>query len=511
MRRITKTFPGVRALDDVSLDFYSGEILGLVGENGAGKSTLMKILGGLYPADAGQVILDGEPARFHKPRDAAEAGIAIIHQELHLVPAMNVAENILLGREPARLGFLLDRRALHQQAGRVLARLEFDLDTRVRVRDLSLGNRQIVEIAKALSVSARILVVDDPTSALTEGEVEHLFRVVRGLKDQGVSAVFITHRLDEVFQIADRVAVLRDGRLVADRRREDLTRDELVRLMVGREIGEQFPRAAGHRAEAVLSVRNLSAAERGGSRRRILRDISFDLHAGEILGLAGLMGAGRTELVSALFGALDADVRGQILIGGRPVAVENPRQAIAHGIALVTEDRKQYGVVPRMAVRENITLSRLAAYARAGWIRRRAEAADTAEVIDRMGISPPDPERAVSDLSGGNQQKAIVGRWLLTRPRILLLDEPTRGIDVGAKGEIYKLIRSLAEDGMAILMVSSELPEILSMSDRILVMAAGRITAGLGRAEATQENIMHAATAFKEREARASPGGRHGR
>lgn len=498
MQHITKSFPGVRALDDVSLDFYAGEILGLVGENGAGKSTLMKILGGVYPADSGQVILEGRSLRFHNPRDAAEAGIAIIHQELHLVPGMSVAENISLGREPARLRFLLSRRRLHDEADRVLRRLEFDLDTRCRVRDLSLGHQQIVEIAKALSVDARILVMDEPTSALTETEVEHLFQVVRGLRDQGVSIVFITHRLDEVFQVADRVAVLRDGKLVGVRPCENLSKEELVRLMVGRELVEQFPRGEGRKGKVALAVRNLFARQRGRTRKTILRDIEFDLHYGEIVGLAGLMGAGRTELVSALFGALDAEVRGLISIEGEPVTIRSPKEAIDHGIALVTEDRKRFGIIPEMAVRENITLSHLNTYSRAGWVRRRFESADTADIIERMGISPPVPERAAKNLSGGNQQKAIVGRWLLTRPRILLLDEPTRGIDVGAKGEIYKLIRSLADQGMAILMVSSELPEILAMSDRILVMAGGRITGEFLHREATQEKIMHAATAFTE-------------
>jgi len=505
MHHITKSFPGVRALDDVSLDFRAGEILGLVGENGAGKSTLMKILGGIYSADSGEIVLDGSPVRFRGPRDATDAGIAIIHQELNLVPDMNVAENIFLGREPSRLG-LLDRGHLHRDAARVLERLGFDLDTRTRVRDLSLGRRQIVEIAKALSVSARILVMDEPTSALSDAEVDHLFRVARGLRAEGVSMVFITHRLDEVFRIVDRVAVLRDGKLVGVRDRTNLSKNELVRLMVGREVSDQFPRTESRPGNVVLSVRDLSARERGGDHRPVLRNIDLDLRRGEILGLAGLMGAGRTELLTALFGALDAETSGRIEILGRPVRIRSPRDAIRHGIALVTEDRKEFGILPEMVTRENLTLTRLREYARLGVVRRGAERENALRTINRLDVSPRDPEMVMKNLSGGNQQKAVVGRWLLTEPNILLLDEPTRGIDVGAKGEIYKLIRALAGEGMAILMVSSELPEILGLSDRILVMAAGRITGEFSRDEADQEKIMHAATMFEDEPAKPIPG-----
>ncbi len=478
---MSKAFPGVQALLDVDLDLRAGEVHALVGENGAGKSTLMKIVAGVYRPDGGSVQLAGQPVLNESPRQALERGISMIHQELNLAPNLSVAENVFLGRAPTR-GGLIDWRRLYANAEALAARLGIELDVRARVEELSVARQQMVEIAKALSLDARVIIMDEPTSALTERETEALFDIIDRLRRQGVAVVYISHRLDEIFRVADRVTVLRDGRLVGTLPIAESTQQQLIGMMVGRELTTLFPKAPLEIGEAVLEVRQLR-------RDGVLDDINFVLRRREILGLAGLVGAGRTELVRVLFGADRLD-GGQILIEGRPVRIRGPRDAIRLGLGFVTEDRKLQGLVMGMTVRENETLASLAQVSRLGFLDLARERALAKRLVDQLGVRTPGVEQEVANLSGGNQQKVVIAKWLATRPRILILDEPTRGIDVAAKAEVHALMSQLARDGVSILMISSELPEILGMSDRILVMRQGRLTGEFTREQASQEAIL---------------------
>jgi ABC-type sugar transport system ATPase subunit len=487
---VSKTFPGVRALDSVQFDVRPGEVHALLGENGAGKSTLIKIMSGVHEPDGGTVELDGKPVRLGRPQDAQRAGIATIYQELLLFPELTVAENIFAGHAPRRRWGGIDWSLMRSRAREILASLDIhDLDVDRTVGALSVGNRQRVEIAKALSQNARVLIMDEPTAALTEADVERLFAIVRLLKARGVGIVYISHRLVEVFELADRVTVLRDGRHVGTREVAETREDELITMMVGRALDALFPKTAAEIGPPVLEVRGLSG-------RPQLRDIDLTLHRGEIVGLAGLVGAGRSELAQALFGIMPPDV-GEILLDGRPVRIAGPRDAIRLGIAYVPEDRGQQGLVRPMRIRENVSLAVLRRLAKGGFIDFPAEAELARSIIRQFGVRASGIEQAVGKLSGGNQQKVVLGKWLATKPRVLIMDEPTRGIDVGAKAEIHRLMSELAGQGLAILMISSELPEILGMSDRVLVMRQGRLVAEFPRARASQEAIagamMHAA------------------
>jgi ribose transport system ATP-binding protein len=487
MKQISKSFPGVKVLDGVRLDLKRGEVLALMGENGAGKSTLMKILGGIYSRDHGTIVVKGQIQEKMTPDIAARLGIAIIHQELNLIPHLSVMENIFLGREftYGKSGFVNWRR-MRQEAKRWLDQLAIDLDPATLVGELSVGQQQMIEIAKALSMQADILVLDEPTAALTNREIEALFQVIASLKQKGVGMIYISHRMEEIFQISDRITVLRDGQYVGTVETSKTDLDELVKMMVGREITDRFPKVEVAPGEERLRVEHLSVKGK-------LTDISFTVRSGEIVGVAGLMGAGRTEMAKALFGLERVD-SGRIVIDGQPVRITQPVDAIRAGIALVTEDRKQEGLVLSLSVRENIALPNLGKLSTLGVLKPRDEQALSEQTIRQLLIKTAGGEQIVGSLSGGNQQKVVIGKWLATKPKILILDEPTRGVDIGAKKEIYDIMNRLVKEGVAILMISSELPEVLGMSDRILVMHEGRITGEFSREEATQERIMHAAT-----------------
>jgi ribose transport system ATP-binding protein len=487
MRDITKRFPGVLALDRAQLQLRAGEVLCLLGENGAGKSTLMKILAGAQAADSGGILLEGAPVTMHSPHHAQQLGISMIYQEFNLSPFLSVAENIFLGREP-RLGRtpFVHWRRMHAEAREILARIRVDLDVRRPVHELSVAQQQMVEIAKALSVNAKIIVMDEPSATLTDHELAALFELIKTLRRQGLGIIYISHRLEEVFEIGQRVTIMRDGQHVATKEVCDVTREDIIRMMVGRDLHEEFPKEVFERGEERLRVENLS-------RTGAFREVSFKVHRGEIVGLTGLVGAGRTEVARAIFGA-DPISAGKIFLDGEPVLVRSPQDAIRQGIGLLTEDRKQQGLVLGMSVRENTTLANLKALLRGPFIARRKEREVAQRYVNDLRIKTPSIEQAAQNLSGGNQQKVVLAKWLYTGSKVLIFDEPTRGIDVGAKVEIYKLMNDLVRNGVAILMISSELPEILGMCDRILVMHEGRITGELARAEATQEKIMRLAT-----------------
>ena len=494
MRGIGKRFPGVVALDAVTLEVRRGELHAICGENGAGKSTLMKILSGVERPDAGTLEVEGTPAAFAGTRDAERAGIAIIHQELALVEDLTVAANVFLGREKRTTAGLVDDRAMEAETARLLALLDCQVAPRARTGSLRVGDQQLVEIAKALSLDARIVVMDEPTSALTEAESVRLERVIARLRDRGTTILYISHKMDEVFRLADRITVLRDGRHVRTVDRATTTPAEITGWMVGRDIaGHQFHRGGG-RGPRLLEIRDLTLPWPEHPRGYRLSGVSLDLHAGEILGVAGLMGAGRTELLETIFGAGDPTWTGSIRLRGGPVRFTHPAEARAAGIAMVTEDRKRLGLFPDLDVAANVSLCSLREATRGGLLDQRREDALVAGPIRDTGVKTPGPHAAISGLSGGNQQKCIIGRWLLTKPVILLLDDPTRGIDVGAKAELYQLIDRLCHEGLGVILTSSELPELLTLADRIIVLAEGRLTAEFSRAEATEQKIMHAAT-----------------
>ena len=483
---VSKSFGGVHALQDVNFELFPGEVHAILGENGAGKSTLIKIMTGVYQPDAGEILLDGQPVRFAGTREAQEHGIAAIYQEPSLFPDLDVAENIMVGRQPTRR-WGIDWKAMYRETNVILRRLGMSIDPRTKARELSVAQQQIVEIARALSINARVLIMDEPTSSLTLGEVEELFAIVRQLRESGTAIVFISHRLEELFALADRVTILRDGNYVATNSISGVTAADLIRMMVGRTLGELFPKQAVEPGEVALEVVGLG-------REGTFSGVSFQLRRGEILGMSGLIGAGRTNVARAIFGTEPA-TEGTIKLDGKPVVISSPDVAMALGIGYVPEDRKEHGLVLKMSIADNITLPVVSKFSTMGWLNARREAQAAMEGSQQLSVKMARVEQQAGELSGGNQQKVVLAKWLGTKPRVLILDEPTRGIDVGTKAAVHALMSGLAAQGIAILMISSELPEVLGMSDRILVMREGRVTGQFTRAEATQEKLMSAATA----------------
>lgn len=506
MSGIEKSFPGVKALDDVRMEVKLGEIHALLGENGAGKSTLMKILSGVYKPDAGTVQLDGQQVQFENTKEAENAGISIIYQELNLIPHMTVAENIFLGREPRTRWGTIDRKKMRTDALKELNRLNAAIAPRAFVADLRIGEQQLVEIAKALSLHARIVIMDEPTSALSDAEVEKLFSIIKNLKAKNVGVIYISHKLEEIFAVADRVTVLRDGKYIGTRNVNETTSADLINMMVGRDLDDLFPKQIVPIGREILRLKNLTVRDPEHTDRFILKNISFSLHRGEILAIAGLMGAGRTELMMSLFGVPPGEkTGGELYIDGDKKEITSPTRAIEYGLALVTEDRKNQGLFLQLPVYTNISIASLKRVIKYKILRRRLENKVVREYVKKLRIKIPEIATLVETLSGGNQQKVILAKWLLTHPAVLLLDDPTRGIDVGAKAEIYQLMNEFIRQGMGIIMVSSELPEILAMSDRVIVLSQGRLTGEFSREEATEEKIMTAATqSDKQRPAAAS-------
>ncbi|WP_034995981.1 sugar ABC transporter ATP-binding protein [Beijerinckia mobilis] len=484
---IRKEFPGVVALDGVELKLRPSSVHALMGENGAGKSTLMKIIAGIYKPDGGCIRLKGNEISFQSPLDAIESGISMIHQELNLMDYMSVAENIWIRREPLnRFGFV-DHDEMRRMTQDLFRRLKIDLDPDAEVRDLSVANRQIVEIAKAVSYGSDVLIMDEPTSALTEREVDHLFEIIRDLRAHGIGIVYITHKMNELFEIADEFSVFRDGRYISTHAACDVTRDDIIRMMVGRELTQMFPKEEVPIGDVALSVKDLAL-------EGVFHDVNFDLHAGEILGIAGLVGSGRSSLASTLFGVSPA-TSGTIAINGEKVVIDSPATAMRHEMAFLTEDRKVSGCLLSLSILENLQIAVLQnKYVTNGFVHEKALYSACQEMARKLRVKAPNLQEIIGNLSGGNQQKVLIGRWLLNKPRILILDEPTRGIDVGAKAEIHRLVTELAREGVAIILISSEMPEVLGMSDRILVMHEGRMTGILDRCEATQVKIMELAS-----------------
>ena len=490
---ISKGFPGVQALQDVGIRIRPGKLTALLGENGAGKSTLMNILAGVFPPDSGTIRLQGKTVRFHNTREAQAAGIAIIFQELNLIPQLTIAENIFLGREPVnRLG-MIDYPKINRDAKKLLGELECDLEPSTLVRQLRVGQQQIVEIAKALSLEAKIIIMDEPTSAITEHEIEILFRLIQRLKQAGTGIVYITHKLEELFEIADDVTVFRDGCLIGHEPLDRLQRSSMIQMMVGRDLTDLYPKTPSDPKEEVLRVEHLSLKQQGPGEQLLVDDVSFELRKGEVLGIFGLMGAGRTELLEALFGLHPSTTQGTVTLDGNPYHFRSPQEAIQSGIALAPEDRKGQGLILKMSVGENTSLSSLPQCEQSGFISYRKESRRVEAFIERLRIKTPSPRQIIRNLSGGNQQKVVLAKWLSTNPKVLLLDEPTRGIDINAKKEIYRLVDELTQSGLAVIMVSSELPEVLAISDRIFVMCEGKKRGEFHRDEATEESIMEAA------------------
>lgn len=485
---ICKSFPGVRALHNVHMEVQKGEVHALLGENGAGKSTLMKILSGAYTRDSGEIYWEGQKIEIHNPREAQRLGIGIIYQEFNLVPQLSIAENVWISREPMKNKAidLLDWPEMYSRTQKLLDDMNLDLDPRRPVAGLGVAHQQMVEIAKALSLDAKLLIMDEPTSALADAEINQLFTIIRKLKERGVSVVFISHHLDEVLEICDRGTILRDGEFIKTIPMQNTTQEELIQLMVGRSLDQQYPKVVSRRGEEALRVEGLN-------RQKTLRNISFSAYTGEILGIAGLVGAGRTELVKAIFGADKID-SGKIYVFGKEVKIMSPENAISAGIGLLPEDRKQEGLVLLLSVLHNVSMSSLDKLKNSiGLLRLKEEKVTVGDFVQKLRIATPGIGQKVQNLSGGNQQKVVLAKWLAGKSRILIFDEPTRGIDVGAKVEVYNLMNSLVENGNAVIMVSSEMPELLGMSDRILVMHEGHIVTEIDRAKATEENILSAA------------------
>jgi ribose transport system ATP-binding protein len=481
MKGITKTFPGVLALDSVDFELELGKIQALVGENGAGKSTLMKILSGVYRMDTGDIFIDDKRVEITDTLSSQQLGISIIYQELNLLQNMNIAENIFIGREKKK-GVFVDKAQMHEEARKLLDEVGLDISTRTLVKSLSTAQKQMVEVAKSLSFNSKIIIMDEPTSSLTETETKILFNIIRKLKERNVAVVFISHRINEIFEIADEVVVMRDGQMAGKLNRDEMTESTIISLMVGREIEDIFSKLPSKIGEPILEVKNLST-------KGFLKDINFTLKRGEILGFAGLVGAGRSEVMRAVFG-IDRRETGEIYIHGKKVAIDSTEDALKHKIGFLPEDRKEQALILGMQVKENITLAALQMLSRLNFIDKKIEKNVAAEYIDKLSIKTPSDEQKVINLSGGNQQKVVIAKWMATNPEILILDEPTRGVDVGAKKEIHILISKLAQQGVGIILISSELPEILGMSDRIVVMHEGRIRGELLREDASQEKIM---------------------
>ncbi len=495
LKNITKEFPGVKALDGVSFDLVPGEVHALCGENGAGKSTLIKTLCGYFPAGSyqGEMLLDGKPVHFKHIRDAEEKGIALIAQELALVPELSVAENMWLGREPLKKG-MIQWDEIRQRTLTALERVGFKVDPSKPVKELGIGQQQLIEIAKALSKEARILVLDEPTAALTEHDAEKLLELLRQLRSQGVACIYISHRLEEVQKIADRVTVLRDGKSIMTGSASQMTQEKIISHMVGREVQNLYPRAKTKAGEVLLSVDHLKVEDPDNPGRWVVQDVSFDVRAGEVLGVAGLMGSGRTALLSSLFGAGRSSVQGSLRISGKELKpFKSPREAITFGVALVSEDRKRFGLVLSSSVQENLILVFMKNLVRKIFLDLARIENKCVEQVQGLRIKTPNLSALVHQLSGGTQQKVVLGKWLMAAPQVLFLDEPTRGIDVGAKSEIYELIARLVGQGIGVVMVSSDLPELLGLSHRVLVMNQGRVTARLSAAEATPEKVLAAA------------------
>jgi len=491
MRGICKSFPGVKALDDASFKLRSGEVMALLGENGAGKSTLVKVLSGVYARDSGEMEIFGRPVGDLTPKQAQEAGVAIIHQELNMCSHLTVAENIFLGREKTRLGVLSNAR-MEAEAAKILRELKVDISPSQVVGELTISKQQMVEIAKALSANAKILIMDEPTSSLTAKEIADLFRIIRALKENGCGIVYISHRLDELQHVADRVTIMRDGQFVFAAPFADTTIDQIITHMVGREIKEKYPRVPHEQGKEIFAVRGLNAG-------RLVRDISFSLYEGEVVGLAGLVGAGRTETTRAVFG-VDKKEGGEILLDGRQLKIKRPRDAIRAGVVLAPEDRKKDGLCTKLSVRQNIALPNLDLICnKLGIIRRRREEKLCREAVAGLGIRVANVDADAANLSGGNQQKVVVGKWLARKSRVVIFDEPTRGIDVAAKVEIYNIINDLKRRGIAVMFVSSEMPEIMGIADRILVMCDGRVTGEVMARETTQSEILTLATRFESK------------
>jgi len=490
MTGISKSFGKVNVLKNVSFSLKKGEIHALMGENGAGKSTLMKILTGIYPKDAGTIRVRGQEVEMNHPKEAEQMGIAVIHQELNIIPQLTVMENMFLGRDLCygRTG-ILRTREMKKKTREYLAQLGVHLDPDTEAGTLSIGQQQMIEIARALSLNAEVLIMDEPTAALTDREIEALFKVMKGLRARGVGIVYVSHRMEEIFSICDRISVLRDGMFVGTEIIKETDLETIVRMMVGRQLGDRFPERSVQIGEERLRVENISDG-------KVISDISFSARRGEVLGIAGLMGSGRTEIARTLFG-IEGKTSGKVFLDGEEIRIRKPDDAIAHGIAFVTEDRKSQGLVLELSVRENIALTNLEALSKNGIISPAKEAQLVRDMIERLNIKTSSSEQTVKSLSGGNQQKVVFGKWLGIKPKVLILDEPTRGVDIGAKKEIYNIMNQLTAEGVTILMISSELPEILGMSDRILVMHEGKLAAVMDKTQATQEKIMHAATGGK--------------
>jgi len=490
MKGITKRFPGVLALNDVKLNLRAGTVHSLMGENGAGKSTLMKILAGVYTLDEGQILIDGKQVSITDPRSGLDHGIAMIHQELSFIPELSAAENIYLGRELRNRAGLVSKHIMAEAAQKVFDRWGIKILASSLMRDLSVAQAQMVEIAKAIAFDARIIIMDEPTSAITDREVAALHKIIGQLREAGTAIIYITHKMDEVFAISDEITIFRDGAWVATELAKDMTRHSLISLMVGRELTTLFPKSEAKIGEVILEVKNLN-------RGRQVRDVSFNVKRGEILGFAGLMGSGRTEVLETLFGIYGAE-SGSIKINGKEIKIREPHQAIAAGIGLLTEDRKKTGIMGVLSVRDNMSVASLSKFTIGGILRKPLIEKQCEEQRQALSLKTPSLSQQIQNLSGGNQQKVLLSRWLLTDPDILIIDEPTRGIDVGAKSEIHRLMSELAKQGKAIIMVSSEMPEILGMSDRVVVMCEGRLVSEVSRKEATQEKIMELATQFSD-------------
>lgn len=493
MEGIEKKFPGVKALDHAQLKLRKGTVHSLMGENGAGKSTLMKCLFGIYQEDAGSIKIEGKERRFDNPKQALDHGVAMVHQELNQVLRRSVMENIWLGRFPKKMG-LIDHEKMYQDTLKVFEDLNIDVDPKMLIGKLSVSQRQMVEIAKAVSYNAKILVLDEPTSSLTKQEVEHLFTIINRLRERGVGMIYISHKMEEILQISDDVTVMRDGKWIATRSAKDLTTDEIIKLMVGRSLTNRFPTKTNHIGDVLLEVKGLT-----GKYMPTCTDVTFNLHKGEILGIAGLVGSKRTELLETLFGIAHKE-KGEILLHGKSIENRNAKEAINNGFALLTEERRATGIIPLQGITFNSVLANLSAYKKRGFLSDQKMEEDTKWVIESMKVKTPSSKTHIKSLSGGNQQKVIIGRWLLTNPEVLLLDEPTRGIDVGAKYEIYQLILDLANKEKGIIMVSSEMPELIGICDRILVMSNGRVAGILDMkkdyAGNEQEEIMRLAAKY---------------
>ncbi|WP_105619259.1 sugar ABC transporter ATP-binding protein [Vallitalea okinawensis] len=487
MQNISKVFPGVKALDKVQLQLRPGKVHALMGENGAGKSTLMKCLIGIHPPTEGQIIYKGEVVTMPDTNTALNMGISMIHQELSPILHRSVMENIWLGREPKMGGFLVDHKKMYDMTKELLEDLELELDPKEKMVNLTVAKMQMIEIAKAVSYNSEVVIMDEPTSALTDREVDHLFRIIKRLRQNGTAIIYISHKMDEIFQISDDITILRDGQYISTHLAEDLDTNKLISLMVGRELNEMFPKIDCEIGEEKIRVDNLTV-------EGVFNDVSFNVRKGEILGIAGLVGAGRTEVIETIFG-MRKKTSGSIYIDDKEVQIDSPEDAIAHKIALLTEDRRHTGVFPMLSVKDNTSIANMKNYVnKFGFLNHKKIKEDCEEYKKAIRVKTPSLEQAIQNLSGGNQQKVLVARWLLTNPEILILDEPTRGIDVGAKSEIHSLITSLANEGRTIIMISSELPEVLGMSDRVVVMHEGRVTGIIDRTEANQEVVMKYAT-----------------